>query len=86
MRISSQALKDQVAISVSTAGEPIAAEHLPRLFDRFYRCNPARSQPGDSGGLGLASVRSIMQMHGGSVHVHSDSAETLFTLHFPVRD
>ena len=86
MRISSQALKDQVAISVSNAGEPIAAEHLPRLFDRFYRCNPARSQPGDSGGLGLASVRSIMQMHSGSVQVHSDSAETRFTLHFPVGD
>ena len=86
VRIKSKFTANQAEISVANTGEPINPEHLPRLFDRFYRCNPARSQPGDSGGLGLASVRSIMQMHGGSVHVHSDSAETLFTLHFPVRD
>ena len=86
VRIASQTLDDQVEISVSNAGEPIAPEHLPRLFDRFYRCNPARSQPGDSGGLGLAIVQSIMQMHGGSVHVHSNSVKTSFTLRFPVHD
>ena len=86
VRITSQALDNQVEISVSNSGEPIAAEHLPRLFDRFYRCNPARSQPGDSGGLGLAIVHSIMQMHGGSVQVHSDSLETRFALHFSMRD
>lgn len=86
VRITSQTLHGQIEMSVSNSGDPIAPEHLPRLFDRFYRCNPARSQPGDSGGLGLAIVRSIMQMHGGLVRVSSNAAGTCFTLCFPVRD
>ena len=74
---------DAVAqISVSNHGAPIAAEHLPRLFDRFYRCDPARAQPGDSGGLGLAIVRSILQMHGGTVQVESGTNGTRFVLIF----
>ena len=69
-------------VSVINLGPPIAAEHLPRLFDRFYRCDPSRAEPGDSGGLGLAIVRSIMQLHGGEVVVHSDTEMTEFTLRF----
>ena len=72
-----------VEISVSNQGEAIASEHLPRLFDRFYRCDPSRSQPGDSGGLGLAIVRAIMQQHGGEVRVESTADRTCFTLSFP---
>ncbi|WP_444816030.1 heavy metal sensor histidine kinase [Stutzerimonas frequens] len=70
------------SVSVINLGPPIAAEHLPRLFDRFYRCDPSRAEPGDSGGLGLAIVRSIMQLHGGEVVVHSDTEMTEFTLRF----
>jgi two-component system heavy metal sensor histidine kinase CusS len=44
----------------------IPPDELARLFDRFYRRDPARAEQGDSGGLGLAIVRSIMQLHGGS--------------------
>jgi two-component system heavy metal sensor histidine kinase CusS len=69
-------------IEVSNQGEPIAAQHLPRLFDRFYRCDPARAQPGDSGGLGLAIVQSIMLMHKGQVLVDSQPHETRFILRF----
>lgn len=65
------------------AGEPIGAEQLPNLFERFYRCDPSRNQPGDSGGLGLAIVRSIMQAHGGQVSVSSSDAGTIFSLFFP---
>ncbi len=86
VRITSQIRNNQVEIGVSNSGEPIAPEHLPRLFDRFYRCNPARSQPGDSGGLGLAIVRSILQMHGGSVQVESNAEATRFSLDFPARN
>jgi two-component system heavy metal sensor histidine kinase CusS len=67
-------------ISVHNHGEPIAARHLPHLFERFYRCDPSRHEPGDSGGLGLAIVRSIMHAHGGEVDVHSDESGTVFTL------
>ena len=72
-----------VEISVSNHGAAIAPEHLPRLFDRFYRCDPARAEPGDSGGLGLAIVRSIVQLHGGAVRVESGAGSTRFTLVFP---
>ncbi len=73
-------------ISVLNAGEPIAEEHLPRLFERFYRCDPSRTQSGDSGGLGLAIVRSIMQLHGGSVRAESDRSGTRFVLVFPRKE
>lgn len=80
------ALQSGVAteICVSNQGVPIAPEHLPRLFDRFYRCDPSRAQPGDSGGLGLAIVRSILQMHGGTVRAESDATGTRFVLVFPL--
>jgi two-component system heavy metal sensor histidine kinase CusS len=71
---------------VHNHGEPIAEEHLPRLFERFYRCDPSRNQPDDSGGLGLAIVRSIMQLHGGCVTVDSTEAGTSFQLAFSLKN
>ncbi len=85
VRVSCERTADSVVITVVNTGEPIAEEHLPRLFDRFYRCDPSRAQPGDSGGLGLAIVRSIMQLHGGEVLVTSETSRTRFTLLFPQR-
>lgn len=82
VRIVSGSVDGWRSVSVINLGPPIAAEHLPRLFDRFYRCDPSRAEPGDSGGLGLAIVRSIMQLHGGEVVVHSDTEMTEFTLRF----
>lgn len=82
--ISSSLCDGVVEISVHNFGEPIAAEHLPRLFERFYRCDPSRNQPDDSGGLGLAIVRSIMHAHGGQVRVTSAQAGTSFSLLFPL--
>jgi len=69
-------------IGVHNPGPPIEAQHLGKLFDRFYRVDPSRAQPGDSGGLGLAIVHSIMQLHGGQVRVVSDTSGTLFELGF----
>lgn len=72
-----------VALDVIDDGCGIAAEHLPLLFDRFYRVDAARSSP-DSTGLGLSVVRSIAELHGGSVSVSSTLGEcTTFTLLFP---
>lgn len=71
-------------VVVSNQGPPIDSHHLPKLFDRFYRCDASRSRPDDSGGLGLAIVKSIMQMHGGEVWVSSTPSNTEFTLHFPL--
>jgi two-component system heavy metal sensor histidine kinase CusS len=69
-------------LQVHNHGPVIAPEHLGKLFDRFYRVDPARAQPGDSGGLGLAIVQSIMQLHGGRVRVSSDVTGTVFELGF----
>ena len=69
-------------LQVNNYGPAIAPEHLDKLFDRFYRVDPARAEPGDSGGLGLAIVQSIMQLHGGHVRVSSDSSGTVFELGF----
>lgn len=82
--ISSHLRDGTCEISVHNSGPAIAAEHLPRLFERFYRCDPSRNQPDDSGGLGLAIVRSIMQAHGGQVSVVSNEAGTRFSLLFPL--
>lgn len=81
--IDSVVRNDMVEISVCNLGEPIAQEHLPHLFERFYRCDSSRNQPGDSGGLGLAIVRSIIQLHGGSVSVDSNAQETRFVISLP---
>lgn len=83
VRVSSECSGDSVLVRVANQCEPIGAEHLSRLFDRFYRCDPSRAQPGDSGGLGLAIVRSVMHLHGGEVQVVSDASGTCFTLSFP---
>jgi two-component system heavy metal sensor histidine kinase CusS len=82
-----------VRITVSNEGaEPIAPEHLERIFDRFYRVDPSRSSLPSSGssqaspgstGLGLAIVRTIMELHGGTVHAESDARSTRFVLMFP---
>ncbi|WP_426202092.1 heavy metal sensor histidine kinase [Pseudomonas sp. TWP3-1] len=69
-------------LQVHNHGPAIPNEHLSKLFDRFYRVDPARAEPGDSGGLGLAIVQSIMQLHGGQVRVSSDARGTVFELGF----
>jgi two-component system heavy metal sensor histidine kinase CusS len=71
-------------VSVTDNGCGIAPEHLPHLFDRFYRADPARSSP-DSTGLGLAVVRSIAELHGGSVSVRSATGQgASFEMRFPM--
>jgi two-component system heavy metal sensor histidine kinase CusS len=69
-------------VSVKDTGNGIAAEHLPRVFDRFYRAESARSSEGV--GLGLALVKSIMDLHGGSATIESKlGSGTRVSLLFP---
>ena len=73
--------EDRMAtIQVENSGETISPEHLPRLFDRFYRADPSRKRLADGVGLGLAITRSIIQAHGGSVSVQSADGVTIFEL------
>ena len=58
----------RVRITVRDSGPGIASEHLPHVFDRFYKADPSRAASAQSGsGLGLSIVRAIVQRHGGSV-------------------
>jgi two-component system heavy metal sensor histidine kinase CusS len=71
-------------IEVANPGSGIAAEHLPRIFDRFYRPCSSREESSAGSGLGLAIVKSIAELHGGTVGVRSEPGlQTTFTLSFP---
>ncbi len=75
---------EEAIITVQDTGCGVAVEHLPRIFDRFYRADASRSSEGT--GLGLALVKSIADLHGGSVSVVSKvGGGTLVTLRFPSR-
>ena len=82
IRISIASRPANSEISVSDTGCGIIAEHLPRVFDRFYRADSSRSSQG--AGLGLALVKSIVDLHGGSATVKSEVDHgTCFILTFP---
>jgi two-component system, OmpR family, heavy metal sensor histidine kinase CusS len=71
-------------IAVQDNGSGIEPEHLPRIFDRFFRADAARSSGSSGSGLGLAIVKSIMELHGGSVRAESELGRgTKVTLIFP---
>lgn len=73
-----------VTLTVKNTGASIPAEHLPRLFDRFYRADSSRLRTTEGSGLGLAITRSILLAHGGDVSVRSEEGITRFTLSLPV--
>lgn len=72
-----------IQVAIMNTGDTIAPEHLPRLFDRFYRIDTSRQHSGDGAGLGLPIVRSIIEAHGGTIGVTSDRGLTTFTVRLP---
>ncbi|MEF3530451.1 ATP-binding protein, partial [Citrobacter freundii] len=70
-------------LGVEKPGPPIPPQHLPRLFDRFYRVDPSRQRKGEGSGIGLAIVKSIVIAHHGKVSVTSDPYVTRFILTLP---
>lgn len=78
------AANGETTVQVIDSGCGIPEEHLPRLFNRFYRVDAARSEAARGSGLGLAIVKSIMTLHNGSVEVASEpGVGTTVTLRFP---
>jgi len=75
--------ENSVQLIVENPGKLIPAEHLPRLFDRFYRVDPSRQRKGEGSGIGLAIVKSIVNAHHGKVWVESDTVSTRFILLLP---
>lgn len=77
-------MNGHVHITVNDNGIGIAAEHLPKIFNRFYRTDAARSQHSGGTGLGLAIVKSIIELHHGTISITSEPGKgTLVLLVFP---
>lgn len=75
---------DEAEIRVRDTGPGIAPADLPRVFDRFYRADPARNRAGGGAGLGLAIVKQLVEAQGGRVRVESQpGAGTTFFVRFP---
>jgi two-component system phosphate regulon sensor histidine kinase PhoR len=72
IEIGARAAGHEVEFYVRDFGAGIASEHLPRLFERFYRVDKSRSREAGGTGLGLAIVKHIMRNHGGAVRAESD--------------
>lgn len=74
-------------IRIIDTGEGIAAEHLPHVFERFYRAQAARTRDGGESGLGLAIAKALVEAHGGQIGATSHGAEAgaTFTITLPTQ-
>ncbi|MEC1585361.1 ATP-binding protein [Bacillus spizizenii] len=82
--ISLQKDHDGVMLMIADNGTGIAPEHLPHLFDRFYRADPSRSRKYGGSGLGLAITKSIIDSHNGTIEVKSEIGRgTVFLIRLP---
>lgn len=73
-----------VVLTVADTGSGIASEHLPHVFDRFYRADPSRSRATGGSGLGLAITKHLVEAHDGSIDAASTPGHgSVFTIHIP---
>jgi signal transduction histidine kinase len=84
VRVTAHRVNGSVQIAVADTGAGIPAEHLPRLFERFYRADPARSRDDGGTGIGLAIARSVVEAHGGTIRAESEPGRgSVFTFDVP---
>lgn len=84
VRVSAESDGARVRIAVEDSGPGISPEHLPRIFERFYRVDPARSRAEGGTGLGLAIVKHLAESMGGSVSAESELGRgTRFVVELP---
>jgi two-component system heavy metal sensor histidine kinase CusS len=87
IRLSAERQKSQVRIEVHDSGAGIPSEALPRVFDRFYRADPARSRNAGGAGLGLAIVKQIVFLHGGTIEISSQPGRgTVVSVVLPIAE
>ena len=83
VQLTARETAEGIELAVSNTGPGIAPEHLPHIFDRYYRADAARSDQAHSAGLGLSIVRAIMELHDGKIWVDSQPGlQTTFFLLF----
>jgi two-component system OmpR family sensor kinase len=80
IRLESHRDGDRVTLSVTDQGPGIPAEHLPHIFDRFYKADAARAGVSGGSGLGLSIVKALVERHGASVSVRSSPGQTVFEM------
>ena len=80
VRLAAVADGDAVRLSIEDAGPGVAPEHLPHIFDRFYKGDPARSGASGGSGLGLSIVKAIVERHRGTLSVESRPGRTVFEI------
>jgi signal transduction histidine kinase len=83
IRLSSRLTEGGVVLSVEDQGPGIDPVHLPHIFDRFYKADPARTGAAGGSGLGLSIVKAIVERHGGRVSVESRPGTTVFDMVLP---
>lgn len=84
VRVYAERRDGEVMLAVADDGPGIEAQHLPRLFERFYRTDKARSRELGGTGLGLSIVKHVAQAHGGHVTVESQPGQgSTFRIHLP---
>jgi two-component system phosphate regulon sensor histidine kinase PhoR len=85
--VSASVEEDEIRIDVADTGVGIPAESLPRIFERFYRVDKARSRELGGIGLGLAIVKHIIKGHGGRVEVKSAPGKgSVFSIFLPLEN
>ena len=83
--VTAKARESEVELSISDTGEGIPSEHLPYIFERFYRVDKSRSRATGGTGLGLAIARQLVEAHGGRIEVESEVGQgAVFTFTLPV--
>ena len=82
IRLTAEKQGDEVVLTVRDNGPGIPTEHLPLIFNRFYKADASRKSAGGGSGLGLSIVKAIVERHGGTISARNDDG-AVFEVRLP---